>query len=257
MGLGPDAFPRIVDSIAYLTQQRYERARQNNVYITMVVTKQNIAEIPQFIRLGNDLKVTSIVLRSLLPQSSLPIGLNYQLLPPYDHPDFDALRRSAVDAIADSVVPVQADPAIWSQPIFPAELADQIKSNPPRILPREEALRDRTLRHRGHHLYTQDPGQFRGRPSEAPDQLDDGTNPLGRTPRFACKAVYYNLYVNELFYRMTPCCYMVNVPGHEEVRLRAGMDFMEAWNSPAMVTLRRRLQHGPLYGACMRCPEKW
>src|SRR5262249_36740871 len=112
-------------------------------------------------------------------------------------------------------------------------------------------------RHRVAHFYTQDPGEFRGRPSDAPDDLDDGTNPLGRTPRFACKAVYYKLFVTELFYRMHPCCYMVNVPVQEEVRLRAGRDFMDAWNSPAMVTLRRRLQQGPLYGACRRCPEKW
>jgi hypothetical protein len=209
MGLGPDAFPRIVDSIRYLTQQRYEsHPWENNVYITMVVTKQNIAEIPQFIRLGTELKVTSIVLRSLLPQSSLPLGLNYHLLPPYDYPDFEALRRSAVDAIADSAVSVQADPAIWSQPLFSADLAKRINRDPPIIVPRKEAMRDRALRHRVAHFYTQDPGEFRGRPYDAPDHLDDGSNPLGRTPRFACKAVYYNLYVNELFDRMTPCCYI-------------------------------------------------
>ena len=34
------------------------------------------------------------------------------------------------------------------------------------------------------------------------DKFDDGTNPLGRVPRFGCKAVYYNLYINEMFYRM-------------------------------------------------------
>jgi pyruvate-formate lyase-activating enzyme len=257
MGLGPDAFPRIVDSIACLTLQRYASGHRNNVYITMVVTRQNIAEIPDFIRLGNELDVTSVVLRSLLPSSYLPEGLNYHLLPPYDHPDFEALRRSAIDAIADSAVPVQADPAMWSQPIFPADFADRIKREPPIIVPREQALRDRALRRQADSFYNQDPGQLRGRPTDDQDYLDDGTNPLGRTPRFACKAVYYNLHVNELFFRLAPCCYMINVPGHEEVRLRPGMDFMEAWNSPAMVTLRRRLQAGPLYGACKRCPEKW
>ena len=43
---------------------------------------------------------------------------------------------------------------------------------------------------------------------------------MGREPRFACKAVYYNLYINEFFYRVNPCCYMVNVPGYDEVRAR-------------------------------------
>jgi MoaA/NifB/PqqE/SkfB family radical SAM enzyme len=257
MGLGPDAFPRIVDSVSYLTQQRYEADRRNNVYITMVVTKQNIAEIPQFIRLGNELNVTSILLRTLAAQSVLPEGLNYHLLAPYDHPDFEALRRSAVAAIADSVVPVQAEPAIWSQPLFSTDLAERIKRDPPITLSREQALRDRERRRRVDYWYNRDPGEFSGQPYNAPDHFDDGTNPLGRTPRFACKAVYYNLNINELFYRMTPCCYMINVPGYQEVRLRPDLAFMDAWNSPAMVMLRRRLQEGPLYGACKRCPEKW
>jgi len=91
----------------------------------------------------------------------------------------------------------------------------------------------------------------------AADPLDDGTNPLGREPRFACKAVYYNLYINEFFYRVNPCCYLQQVPGFEEVRLDGDMTFMEGWNSPGMVELRRRLAEGPLFGACMRCPEKW
>lgn len=89
------------------------------------------------------------------------------------------------------------------------------------------------------------------------DIIDDGTNPLGREARFGCKAVYYNLYINELFYRMNPCCYMQNVPGYDEVRFDGDVDFMEAWNSPGMVALRQHLRDGPLFGACMRCPEKW
>jgi len=91
----------------------------------------------------------------------------------------------------------------------------------------------------------------------SPDPLDDGSNPLGRQPRLACKAVYYNFYVNEMFYRMAPCCYMTRVPGFEELRLDGDMTFDEAWNSPGMVALRRRLADGPLYGACLRCSEKW
>jgi hypothetical protein len=89
------------------------------------------------------------------------------------------------------------------------------------------------------------------------DPLDDGTNPLGRQPRFACKAVYYNLYINEFFYRVAPCCFLTKVPGFEEARLDGDMTFMQAWNSPGMVELRRRLAKGPLFGACLRCPEKW
>ena len=89
------------------------------------------------------------------------------------------------------------------------------------------------------------------------DPLEDGSNPMNRHPRFACKAVYYNLYINELFFRLNPCCFMQQVPGFEEVRFNGGYDFFEAWNSPGMVELRGRLAHGPLFGACKRCPGKW
>jgi len=389
MGLGRDAFPRIVDQIRDLIKKYRPRI---DVYITMVVTKQNIAEIPAFVELGNSLGVSEILLRSLLPQGGLVDGLNYHLLPPYDHPDFERLRAAAVEAIAASVVPVQADPAVWGKPIFSGKLAEQIKGAPPLFVSREDALRDRDLRRRTAHLYEQANGVFRGQsiptsdfaevkwsdgrlcvvtpqsdggyaatidiavPADTTqrnlrvslnaecqagvlgfglldvrhnswlqrvafhsdtsetvvieaavsgqpvklvilnggtelvrargsigdvrieiegvgqpcsanwtslalhncaDPLDDGSNPLGRTARFGCKAVYYNLYINEMFYRMNPCCYLQRVPGYEEVRFDGTLDFMEAWNSPAMVALRQHLRDGPLYGACMRCPEKW
>jgi len=392
MGLGRDAFPRIVEAIAGLAKPSNRPGLPNNVYITMVVTKQNIAEIPAFIALGNRLGVTEIWLRSLLPQAELVSGLNYHLLPPYDHPDFEKLRRAAVDAIAASRVPVQADPAMWSKPLFSADLERLVRDQPPAVIPREQALRDRDLRRRNVYLYDQAKGAFRGQPiadgafAEAKwingrlhvttpksdggyvasvnitypadisshrlkvnvdadcqsgvlglalldvkknswmqrvqlpagtrqavsletlssgqpvqlvilnggselaaasgsigevrievegigqsfpvdwtkltlhnsyDALDSGTNPLGRVPRFGCKAVYYNLYINEMFYRMNPCCYLQRVPGYEETRFDGSIDFMQAWNSPAMVALRQHLRDGPLFGACMRCPEKW
>jgi hypothetical protein len=389
MGLGRDAFPRIVDSIAHLIEIGKKVEQQRNVFITLVVTQQNLAEIPAFIELGNRLGVTEIWLRSLLPQAGLIPGLNYHVVPPYLHPDFERLRRSAVAAIQSSQIPVQADPGVWGQPIFSEGLEQQIRLNPPATISREHALRDRDLRRRNEYLYHQGKGIFRGLPLEpgassevrwtggqlqfvtpaasgayaasvevtypaegeqelsveakvqgvtgtiglglldvaankwldrafiepgdsvvelnalvngqrlelvvhnggggaaaqgtlggvrikvagigqslplawetlrahnSADALDDGTNPLNREPRFACKAVYYNLYINEFFYRMNPCCYLQQVPGFQEVRLDGDMTFMEGWNSPGMVELRRRLAEGPLFGACMRCPEKW
>jgi len=389
MGLGRDAFPRIVEQIRELIKN-FRPSR--DVYITMVVTKQNIAEIPAFIELGNTLGVTEIVFRSLLPQASLIQGLNYHVLPPYDHPDFEKLRTAAIKAIAASVVPVQADPTLWGTPIFSGELSAHIKEAPPAVVSREDALHDRDLRRSAAHLYDQPKGVFRGQsistrefaeakwsngrlyivtpqsdgayaatlditvPADTTrrhlkvsvdadcqvgmlglglldvrqnswlqrvqlpsgtadtivieaavcgqpikllilnggsdkvrargsigdirieiegteqscaanwttltlhnraDPLDDGTNPLGRVPRFGCKAVYYNLYINEMFYRMNPCCYLQRVPGYEEVRFDGALEFADAWNSPAMVALRQHLRDGPLYGACVRCPEKW
>jgi hypothetical protein len=92
---------------------------------------------------------------------------------------------------------------------------------------------------------------------DAYDRFDDGLNSLGRSPRLACKAVYYNFYVNEMYFRAVPCCYMTHVPGFEEIRFDGSVPFAEIWNAPAMVELRRRLRDGPLFGACLKCPEKW
>ena len=78
---------------------------------------------------------------------------------------------------------------------------------------------------------------------------------MNRRPRVLCKAVYYNLYINELFFKLNPCCYLYQIPGYEDIRFDGSYDFFEAWNSPAMVELRRRLNEGPLFGACKRCPE--
>lgn len=394
MGLGPEAFSKIVDSIRALTRLPGRSGRPRQVHISLVVTQQNIHEVPAFVRLGNSLGVTGIWLRTLLPQGNLIEGLNYHLLPPYLHPRFEQFRSEAVDAIRRSSVPVHGHPETWSHPIFSPRLRKWIEENPPQVVSREEALQDGARRSRFDALYDPSKQRLRGRPRaegdgtaiewaggrlrirtpagqwaqaaqipvtmpkegvtgvridvtlrdldgriglglmnsakaqwvdrvivdagspkvislegrtgdkdgmvlvvenaregaassavsidavrvllkpqmrECPeavewnnltvndplDPLEDGLNPLGRQPRFACKAVYYNLYVNELFFRVSPCCYMTEVPGFEEIRFDGGCDFFEVWNSPAMVELRRRLRDGPLFGACKRCPETW
>lgn len=257
MGLGEDAFPRIVESIGELTATKSRGVLNNNVYITMVVTKDNIAEVPKFIELGNKLRVTQIVIRSLLPQAHLIPGLNYHLLPPYEHPDFDKLRRNAFAARYHSSVPVEIDPGSWSNPIFTPEVASYIAASPPDIVERSQALRDRESRTRNDHLYATPARSFLGQAdTSARDEYAFG-NPYERTPPYSCKAPYYNLFINEMFFRMVPCCFIQNVPGHQEIRFDGSFEFMEAWNSPAMMNLRSTLQDGPLYGACKRCPERW
>jgi MoaA/NifB/PqqE/SkfB family radical SAM enzyme len=405
MGLGADGFDTVMRGIRRLIALRDTARPDLRVYITMVVTAQNVHEIANFVRLGNELGVAEIWIRSLLPQGSLIPGLNYHLLSPTLDPDFEQHRAEAIEVIAASRVPVQADPSAWSGEILPQALRDQIGRNPPPIIGREEARRDRQLRDRNEHLYHSEKERFRGRrrndsgavvtlsedgvqfatpvpsfayafglpisdrlgllqddetglldidlsvqggkvgvglldvaanvfldrkfvdagfdgrlcfelpvgkrcelivengeneagsssglmrratlmrhqmgaraigsdfapicstrfepmpPSSlrvynALDPIEDGLNPLGRMPRFACKAVYYNLYINEMFFRVNPCCYMQMVPGFEETRFD-GADFMASWNSPAFVTLRERLRDGPLFAACRRCPEKW
>jgi Radical SAM superfamily len=394
MGLGPHAFDQIIESIGHLVRVRDRRGKPLNVYITLVVTRQNIHQVPAFVGLGNRLGVTGIWLRSLLPQPGLVPGLNYHLLPPTEHPDFQRLRDEAVAAIRSSQVPVQADPATWETEVFDPGTRARISKDPPRVVSRLEAGRDRDIRRRNDYLYAPARRTLRGMPQpadtftrvewqagalavttsskqwdwavsipvvlpensdgpgrvdvdvavsrgtvtvglahpgtgdwidrcfdvegertvrlqfpgglrafdvaldnaaeggvssiarvesvgvrlgaegqeplageviiwaglrvwNAADPLDDGLNPLDRHPRFACRAVYYNLYINEMYYRMNPCCYMQAVPGFDEVHFDGSVGFREAWNAPAMVALRTRLRDGPLFGACKRCPEKW
>lgn len=54
---------------------------------------------------------------------------------------------------------------------------------------------------------------------------------------------------------MVPCCYLNAVPGYEKVFYDGEGDFFEAWNSPGMVELRRRLKEGPLFNMCTKCPS--
>ena len=260
MGLGLDAFPRIICSLEHLADLRDRKGLGVQIYITLVVTQQNIHEIPAFIELGNRLGVTAVWLRTLLPQSRLLPGLNYHVLAPYLHPEFYRLREEAREAIEASHVPVHADPDVWQNKLFSPQVEELINISPPAMVSREEGLRLREVRTAAARLY--DMPVTKGWPLSPGahgnvDPLEDGLNPMNRSPRFACKAVYYNLYINEFFFRLNPCCYMQQIPGFEEVRFDGSYDFFEAWNSPAMVELRMRLAHGPLFGACKRCPEKW
>ena len=109
-------------------------------------------------------------------------------------------------------------------------------------------------------MYETNNRECRGEPSALSvfaDTLKDGSNPLNRRAPFKCRAVYNNLYVNELFLRMAPCCYLTNTPGHDEIRLMDVSNLAEAWNAPSMRSLRQHLSEGPLYGACERCPIAW
>ena len=258
MGLGAGEFPRIVDHLRALAAGEVTK-KPISVSITLVVTQQNIHEIPAFIELGHEIKAATIYVRTLLPQPGPVAGLNYHVLPPYLHPDFETLRANAAAAMKASVIPVIGDADTWGNPIFPTEVARRLDLSPPVFISRSDVIRDREARAHASEYYESAGRVLRGEPSADPvlaDNLHDGSNPLGRQPPFRCRAVYNNLYVNELFFRVSPCCYMVNTPGHDEVRLK-DMDVVSAWNAPSFQDLRHRLVEGPLYGACQRCPENW
>ena len=82
-----------------------------------------------------------------------------------------------------------------------------------------------------------------------------GPATLGRKAPFPCRAVYNNLYVNELFLRMSPCCYMTKTPGFDEIRLVDMKDITEAWNAASIQALRNRLSEGPLLREVRALPD--
>src|SRR5947199_8266727 len=107
-----------------------------SVESVLVVTRQNIAEIPDFIAMSEGLGVDKVHLRTLMPMESPRDGLDYHRLPPYLHPEFESLREAAVSAIASSTLPIRADPATWSRPVFSPEWESRLGRLP--LTPRKD-----------------------------------------------------------------------------------------------------------------------
>ncbi|HEY1307977.1 MAG TPA: radical SAM protein [Vicinamibacterales bacterium] len=259
MGFPPDEFPKVVENLRLLAAGKIT-TKPVAVSVTMVVTRQNIEEIPAFIELGNDIGATSMYLRTLLPQGNLVRGLNYHDLPPYLHPDFERLRTNAISAMQASAVPVQGEPDTWSSPIFPEAFTQQLAASTPVLISRADAKREASARAAAESTYPLSVRPLRGEANPDPvfaDTLKDASNPLGRQAPFRCRAVYNNLYANHVFLRVSPCCYLTHTPGHDEIRLTDVSDVVEAWNAVSFRELRNRLASGPLYGACERCPTAW
>jgi len=255
MGLGTGAFDEVLESIRALVALRDSGRRSIAVTISMVLTADNIAEVAAFVRLGLALGVDKIQLKTLAGAGGIVPGLNYELLPPFRHPDYSRHKAEALAAIAASPVPVTADPTSWDTKVFPEEVERRLAAVPPRVISRREALADPVVRA---HYDAQDKhgAPTRGEFIAAIDDRD-GVDPYGRKPRFACRAPYHHLYINDFSYNMSPCCYMGRVPGHRPLIYDGSGDFFNAWNSPAMVSLRARLRDGPLYDMCTKCPEAW
>ena len=133
------------------------------------------------------------------------------------------------------------------------KIEEKIKIAPPSNVPREEAMRNKAVRQywRGQEKFIE---KTKGLLLNPIDDFD-GHNPFDRFPRYSCRSPYHTLYINDFSYSMVPCCYLNAVPGYEKVFYDGEGDFFEAWNSPGMVELRRRLKEGPLFNMCTKCPS--
>lgn len=267
MGLGPDAFDAVIDSVRDLIRRRDTENPNLEVNISLVINRDNIHELADFVELGNQLGVNRIYLRTLSSQGQLPPGLNYHRLPPYLHPKFTEYVEAAKAAIAVSHAKIVTDMESWSAPVFLAPLEKLIAIQAPSEMDRKEALHDLSVREhyaRFYGAYAEKSGS--GEPiAQVPndsafaseiDSMDDDSNPFNRLARLHCSFVYNDFIINDFNLRLIPCCYMAQVPGFDIVRYDGSRPFFEYWNSPAFRTMRRRLREGPLYGACKRCPAQ-
>lgn len=269
MGLGEEAFASILSSIEKIVHMRDSQDSSLRVTISMVLTSDNLEEASNFIRLGNELRVSSIYLRTLMPMAPpqstenwseanwesahlSPSGLNYHLLPPYRHPQFAQLAHRLRHDIGHSRVPVDANPDTWSQPVFSKEVTEYLEIKKPKFVKREEALADKELRQ----SYKSSMKNVTGRGELVHQVGDEGENPYGRVAPFSCRFVYQQLICTEVNFRIIPCCYMSDVPGYRSVIVDGTGNFFEYWNSQAFVDLRRRLRNGPLFSACKTCPNQ-
>ena len=240
MRLGEESLPRILASL------RWARSINRHVSLSLVVVQENLAEIPQFIKIAEDLGASAIYLRTLIPgdyyTAMFPNPADFAGLPPWNHPDFERLQEAAQKAIAYTSVPVNGDPTQWGLRLQSAEL-------PP------NTQRDKLME-----VVRNDPAITHSKG----DMLPDGSafdnwrrpvpNPYGRTAPFECTYPWHATKILDTSESLHPCSFLHHVVGYDAIGLHGSKDFFELWNSRAMIHLRKTLQEGPLLPECITCP---
>ena len=244
MGFGPEDFDRVSRAVRKLAARKAEFPRLT-IELVLVVTRQNIAEVPAFIDMSEELGADQVHLRTLMPMDSPREGLDYHRLPPYLHPEFESLRDAAVAAVAKSRLRVMSNPATWSRPVFSPEWEFRLDSIPLTLRRDRKSYRISEM---------QWDAVGAGEPSREHEPCQFTGNPYGRSAPLYCPSPYTAFYVNSTDHRVIPCVYMHKVPSHEFIHFKPSMTFEDVWNSPAMVAVRRSLHEGPLMPTCLKCP---
>jgi MoaA/NifB/PqqE/SkfB family radical SAM enzyme len=238
MGLGEKAFDRIIESIRWATSQG------RIVDLSMVVVRQNLPEIPDFLRLADDLGIHAVYLRSLIPADyslTFPDPEKFKAFPAWSHPEVGHWQDRARDTIDKVKVNVYGDPNQWSVPLHTAdvppadrtELLASVRVDPPLVRTKGDPLPDGS---------TYDNWR---RPQ---------TDPYGRTAPFACSYPWYAVKLIDQSLRVDTCGFLHHVKGHDDIGLHGADDFSQLWNSPAFIHIRQTLQNGPLLPECLTCP---
>jgi len=246
MGLGPKAFDKIIAAIRQLDAVAKDCGKTIYISASFVVTATNIHEAADFVELCNTLPLFGAYLRVLQLTGGHRV-LNDLALPPYLHNRFDEHRARAVAAINASKLQIWASPENWSLPVLAPELE---------TLAREKTVPLKTREEIAHTRLVIPDARPAGDNIGAVGDLDDFTptdNPFNRFAPYDCTYPYQTLLVGRT--QITPCCFMNEVPGMEPIKFDGSRPFLEIWNGPQMVRVRKTLGHGPLLRNCMSCPS--
>jgi MoaA/NifB/PqqE/SkfB family radical SAM enzyme len=205
MGLGPEDFDCVTRAVRNLTARKAEFPKLT-VEMVLVVTQQNIPEIPAFIEMSEHLGADQVHLRTLMPMDNPREGLDYHRLPPYLHPEFDRLRDAAVAAISRSRLRVKVNPATWSRPLFSPEWESRLDRIP--LTPRKDRKSYRISEIQWDALGA-------GEASREHEPWHFAGNPHDRSAPLYCPSPYTAFYVNGTDRRVIPCVYMHKVPSQE------------------------------------------
>jgi pyruvate-formate lyase-activating enzyme len=239
MGLGEKAFDRIIESV------RWARSQGQIVDLSMVVVRQNLPEIPDFLRLADELGIHAVYLRSLIPANyslTFPDPENFKAYPAWSHPEVAYWQDRAREAIGKVNVKVYGDPDQWSVPLHTAAVPPGVDRTGWLASAIKEPAFVRT----------------KGDPLPEGSTRDNwrrpATNPYGRTAPFACSYPWHAVKLIDQSLRVDACGFLQHVKGHDDIGLHGADDFAQLWNSPALTHLRQTLQDGPLLPECLTCP---
>jgi MoaA/NifB/PqqE/SkfB family radical SAM enzyme len=138
MGLGENALNDVLEAIRELVALKAQRPGIW-IAVSMVLNADNFHEAPDFVKLGNDLGIDWIFLRTLAPLESATgtaQGLNYHRLPPVLRSDFQELKERIVEVAAASRVHVDTQPETWDTDVVPTWLRDRLNKEPPKEISR-------------------------------------------------------------------------------------------------------------------------
>ena len=89
----------------------------------MVVVRQNLREIPDFLRLADELGIHAVYFRSLIPGDyslTFPHPETFKAYPAWSHPEVAYWQDRARETIGKVKVKVFGDPDQWSVPLHTA-----------------------------------------------------------------------------------------------------------------------------------------